>query len=132
MAQFERRLIQERHRKLAWPLGVQTINAEPFSRFRSLHESRQLITGNRRPLVERDVHATRSKPPIDVAEIEAFESRHKIALPEDHRYFITEIGNGALVRPTACSHSATMTRADGETFACCLATAAAFWMAACL
>lgn len=33
-------------------------------------------------------------PPVDVAEIEAFESRHKIRLPEDYRHFITQIGNG--------------------------------------
>lgn len=33
-------------------------------------------------------------PPLDVAEIEAFESKHQTSLPEDYRYFLTEIGNG--------------------------------------
>jgi hypothetical protein len=32
--------------------------------------------------------------PLPQADIEAFESEHNIRLPEDYRFFITEIGNG--------------------------------------
>lgn len=39
-------------------------------------------------------HDYRLNPPITVLTIEQFETRHGIRLPEDYRYFITEIGNG--------------------------------------
>lgn len=39
-------------------------------------------------------HDYKLNPPIPVSAIEEFETRHRIRLPEDYRYFITEIGNG--------------------------------------
>jgi len=39
-------------------------------------------------------HDYELNPPIPVSVIEEFETRHGIRLPEDYRYFITEIGNG--------------------------------------
>lgn len=40
------------------------------------------------------VHDYKLNPPIPVSTIEEFEARHGIRLPDDYRYFITEIGNG--------------------------------------
>jgi len=39
-------------------------------------------------------HQYKLRPPRPAAEIEAFETRHGIELPQDYRYFITEIGDG--------------------------------------
>lgn len=39
-------------------------------------------------------HDYRLNPPLPVAVIEAFEGRHGVSLPEDYRYFITEVGDG--------------------------------------
>jgi hypothetical protein len=39
-------------------------------------------------------HQYRLNPPLDEAEVEAFERQHGISLPEDYRCFTTEIGNG--------------------------------------
>jgi hypothetical protein len=33
-------------------------------------------------------------PPLSATDVEAFERRHAIALPDDYRWFITEIGDG--------------------------------------
>lgn len=33
-------------------------------------------------------------PPLPAGEVEAFETKHKITLPADYKYFITEVGNG--------------------------------------
>jgi hypothetical protein len=65
--------------------------------------SREIIRQRLQELAKRDrqrrvfgsaSHDDALTPPRDVAEIEAFESKHKIALPEDDRYFITQIGDG--------------------------------------
>jgi hypothetical protein len=40
------------------------------------------------------VHGYRLNPPLPADELAAFEAKHKIALPEDYKLFITEIGNG--------------------------------------
>lgn len=39
-------------------------------------------------------HDYKLNRPTPVSQVEAFENTHGIALPEDYRYFITEIGNG--------------------------------------
>ncbi|MGE5194321.1 MAG: SMI1/KNR4 family protein [Deltaproteobacteria bacterium] len=39
-------------------------------------------------------HDYRLNPPVSVSVVEKFERTHGIVLPEDYRYFITEIGNG--------------------------------------
>ena len=40
------------------------------------------------------VHDYKLNPPIPVSTIEEFEARHGVRLPDDYRYFISEIGNG--------------------------------------
>jgi hypothetical protein len=40
------------------------------------------------------VHDYKLHPPIQGSTIEEFEAQHGIRLPDDYRYFITEIGNG--------------------------------------
>jgi hypothetical protein len=39
-------------------------------------------------------HHYRLSPPLQISEIHKVEKRHRITLPEDYKYFITEIGNG--------------------------------------
>jgi hypothetical protein len=39
-------------------------------------------------------HQYKLNPPLPVIDIEAFEARSGISLPEDYRFFITQIGNG--------------------------------------
>ena len=39
-------------------------------------------------------HDYKLNSPISVLVIENFEARHRITLPDDYRYFVTEIGNG--------------------------------------
>jgi hypothetical protein len=39
-------------------------------------------------------HDYKLNPPLSASVLEAFEGAHGIILPEDYRYFITEIGNG--------------------------------------
>jgi hypothetical protein len=39
-------------------------------------------------------HQYKLNPPLPVAVIEAFEKRYGVALPDDYRSFLTEIGNG--------------------------------------
>jgi len=40
------------------------------------------------------VHRYRLNPPLSASELDAFEQQHGLALPEDYRHFLTEIGNG--------------------------------------
>jgi hypothetical protein len=42
------------------------------------------------------VHDYQLHPPVAQAEIAAFEAEHKVTLPADYRFFITEIGNGGV------------------------------------
>jgi hypothetical protein len=39
-------------------------------------------------------HDYRLNPPLSTCIIDEFEARHGVALPEDYRHFVTEIGNG--------------------------------------
>lgn len=48
----------------------------------------------RRSVFGSAAHDYKLNPPIPVSTIEAFEARNGIGLPDDYRYFITEIGNG--------------------------------------
>ena len=41
-----------------------------------------------------DGHEYKLNPPLSVSVMEAFEKRHGVSLPEDYRFFITEIANG--------------------------------------
>jgi hypothetical protein len=52
------------------------------------------LNDRRRELFGSVAHNYILNPPLDGAEIEAFEIEHGIRLPEDYRFFITEIGNG--------------------------------------
>jgi hypothetical protein len=40
------------------------------------------------------LHNYKLNPPLPVEEVEAFETKYSITLPEDYRYFITQVGNG--------------------------------------
>jgi hypothetical protein len=40
------------------------------------------------------LHRYQLAPPLPVAEVEAFEKKYGITLPEDYRYFISQVGNG--------------------------------------
>ena len=48
----------------------------------------------RRQVFGAGVHHYRLNPPLPVSVIEAFEERHGVSLPEDYRFFVTEVGNG--------------------------------------
>ena len=41
-----------------------------------------------------DAHRYELNPPLPVQQVAAFETQHRVKLPEDYRRFITEIGNG--------------------------------------
>jgi len=41
-----------------------------------------------------DFHHYDLNPPLLAGDVEAFEQKHKITLPADYKYFITEVGNG--------------------------------------
>lgn len=48
----------------------------------------------RRSVFGSAAHDYNLNPPIPLSTIEEFEARHGIRLPDDYRYFVTEIGNG--------------------------------------
>jgi hypothetical protein len=65
--------------------------------------TRAAIQGRLKSLAHRDrdrklfgaaSHDYTLNPPAGLAEVEDFERKHHISLPEDYRFFITEIGNG--------------------------------------
>ena len=48
----------------------------------------------RRRIFGSGLHNYELKPPLPAEEIEAFEKKYGITLPEDYKYFITQVGNG--------------------------------------
>jgi hypothetical protein len=48
----------------------------------------------RRQLFGGDSHDYALNPPLPAAEVEAFERKHSITLPDDYKYFLTQVGNG--------------------------------------
>lgn len=39
-------------------------------------------------------HRYKLNPPLPASVVEAFEERHRVTLPEDYRFFLTEFGDG--------------------------------------
>ena len=73
------------------PLDVEYIRKrlKDIKRFDSLRGAVGIPSKYRVPGSELDLN-----PPLPIAEVEAFEKRYGIELPEDYRRIITEIGNG--------------------------------------
>ena len=52
-----------------------------------------------------DTHKYRLDSPIDMAEVEAFEKKYNISLPDGYRVFVTQIGNGGNERKSQVGNS---------------------------
>jgi len=68
---------------------------KPFDRQTVLEMLKRLRrSDSKRSIFGSAAHDYELQPPLPLSAIEAFEREHGIRLPEDYRYFITEIGNG--------------------------------------
>lgn len=68
---------------------------EPFAKDTVLRRLEQLRrSDSRRRVFGTGEHEYELQPPLALSVIQTFEAEHGVTLPEDYRYFITEIGNG--------------------------------------
>ncbi len=61
---------------------------------RRVHNSLAKLAAAKSPVFGAESHRFVLNPPVDEAEVVAFERAHSVRLPEEYRHFLTKIGNG--------------------------------------